>query len=61
MAAAGKRLKVSISLPQSKMSDSLNVFFSGFPRTFTEAELRTLVTEFGEIINCKILRGEYDV
>lgn len=53
----GKRLKVSISLPQSKMSDSLNVFISGFPRSYGERELAELAGAYGEIVNCKVLRG----
>jgi RNA recognition motif-containing protein len=54
---AGKRLKVSFSLPQSKMSDSLNVFVSGLPRSFGEPELNALVAPFGDVVNCKVLRG----
>lgn len=55
----GKRLKVSFSLPQSKMADSLNVFVSGLPKTFGEAELGGMAAPFGEIVNCKVLRGEW--
>ncbi len=39
------------------MSDSLNVFISGFPRSYGERELAELAGAHGEIVNCKVLRG----
>jgi hypothetical protein len=39
------------------MSDSLNVFISGFPRCFGEKDLTALATPFGEIVNVKVLKG----
>lgn len=51
-------MKVSFSLPQSKMADSLNVFISGLPRTYGESELGVLAATYGEVVNCKVLRGE---
>ena len=39
------------------MSDSLNVFISGFPKNYTESELTALATPYGEIVNTKVLRG----
>lgn len=54
-----KRLKVSISKPPEKEKKT-NLYISGLPATWTQAELEELVTPFGKVQEVRVLYGKHN-
>ncbi|XP_064648806.1 ELAV-like protein 1-B [Lineus longissimus] len=53
-----KRLKVAFARPQGEQSKQTNLYIRGLPKNITAMDLEELFTEFGTIINCKILSNK---
>lgn len=50
-----KRIKVSHARPASKEITRSNLYISGIPLTWTSEQLATLLAEFGEVIESRVL------
>ncbi|KAJ9469763.1 Protein elav [Diplonema papillatum] len=54
----GKKLRVAYAQPYQVMggpSPSINVFFSGFGPTYTDSQIRSLASNYGEVLEAKVL------
>jgi RNA recognition motif-containing protein len=50
-----KKLKVSVARPQSKEIVKSNLYISGLPPSWTKAELDQLFSEYGKVIESRVL------
>ncbi len=53
-----KRIKVAFAMPSSKDLVKTSLYISGLPETYTQVELVQLISQYGKVIDSKILIGE---
>ncbi|KAG1714165.1 ELAV-like protein 1-B [Nymphon striatum] len=55
---ASKKLKVAYARPSSERIKNANVYVRGVPKTMTKDDVQAAFTEFGDIIQCRVLGNE---